>query len=110
MSPERRKAVSEGVHLALVEDFGVPNNGKFHTITAYDSDNVHMDEGFLGVSRGKDFSFIEILVMEGHSDEEKRALLKNIRTRLLGEASLKPEDLFISIVEAPKANWFCCVK
>lgn len=109
MPPARRKSVSDGVHLALVEEYGTPKNGKFHTITPYDSDSVLMDERFLGVPRSADFTFVQIFVMEGHSDEKTRSLIRKIRANLRAEASLKPEDLLINVVASPKQNWFCMV-
>lgn len=108
MSPERRKAVSEGVHDALVEDFGVPKTGRFHIVSS--CDDVLMDENFLGIPRTESFAFIHIFVMEGRGDDEKRNLIRKIRANLLAEALLKPEDLLINIVESPKQNWFCMVK
>ncbi|HLO75966.1 MAG TPA: tautomerase family protein [Magnetospirillum sp.] len=110
MPDHRRNAVSEGVHLALVEEFGVPRNGKFHMVSTYNPAGTQVDGTFLGVPRGPNFSMIQIFVMDGHSEGEKRNLIRKIRANLLAEASLTPEDLFINIVDSPKENWFCMVK
>lgn len=110
MPAERQKTVSDGVHQALVDEFDTPSRGKFHVISPYDSENLLMDSEFLGVRRGDNFIFVQISVMSSRPDDRKRALLRRIRSNLLTMADIKPEDLFVNIIETPSANWFCLVQ
>lgn len=110
MPRNQQISVSEGVHSALVETFAVPANGKFQTITLYDADSLVMDREFLGVERGETFVYIQISVMKERSSDEKRALMRSLRSQLSTKAGLRNEDLFVNVVETDQANWFCMAK
>jgi hypothetical protein len=110
MPAERRKAISDGVHDALISEFGIHPKGRFHMVTPYDGANLIMDPAFLGIPRGPDFTFIQIVAAQGEGDDRKRALTRNIRANLAASGDLKPEDLLVSIIETPIQNWFCLVK
>ncbi|MBI3446296.1 MAG: tautomerase family protein [Magnetospirillum sp.] len=110
MPQAKRQSVSEGVHQALADTLGVPGNGMFQLITAYDETNIAMSPDFLGVPRGPNFVFIQISVMNARTNEEKRALMRAVRTNLAARAGLGNEDMMINLAESDAANWFCVVK
>jgi 4-oxalocrotonate tautomerase len=107
MPVERRAAVSDAVHHALVSDFDAPQDGKFHIVATYDSGTLLTSDKFLGVSRGEAFMFIQITAINARSDDQRRAFLRGLRSNLLALAGVKPQDLFVHIVESPVSNWFC---
>ena len=79
-------------------------------ITPYDAGNMVMAPDFLGVARGPNFVFIQISVMQQRGPEDKRALMRAIRTNLAARAGLAAADMMINLAETDPANWFCVVK
>lgn len=55
--------------------------------------------------RGPDYTIIEVSMFEGRSEGAKRALIRELFTRLEAEAGLKPHSVEITITETPKVNW-----
>ena len=55
--------------------------------------------------RGDDYTIIEISMFEGRSDAAKRALIRELFTRIQGEAGIAPFSVEITITETPKVNW-----
>ncbi|WP_296713779.1 tautomerase family protein [Rhodoblastus sp.] len=107
MPVERRNAVSDAVHQALVSEFDAPPDGKFHIVATYDSENLLRSDKFLGVNRGDDFMFVQITAMNARSDDQKRSFLRGLRSNLLASAGVKPQDLFVHILDTSSSNWFC---
>ena len=59
----------------------------------------------LGVARSDDVVFIQITANNTRGMEQKKALFSRT-AQLLGESpGLRPEDVFINIVEVAKENW-----
>jgi len=48
---------------------------------------------------------VQITMSACRSLELKKALYKRMVERLAAEASLRPEDVFINLVEVAKENW-----
>jgi 4-oxalocrotonate tautomerase family enzyme len=59
----------------------------------------------LGVARSDDLVFIQITVFNTRTLEQKKALFRRI-AELLGESlGIRPEDVFVNVIEAAKENW-----
>lgn len=54
------RAISNGVHEALVEAFKVPVDDRFQLIQQYERDDFIYDSGYLGIDRSDDVVFIHI--------------------------------------------------
>jgi len=105
-SPEFRRAVSQGVQSALVETFGVPEQDLFQIITQHDADNpiVHAPS-YLGIAYSDDLTIIQLTVSDTRSLEQKRRLFARIAERLAHKPGLRPDDIFINLVEVKTENW-----
>jgi 4-oxalocrotonate tautomerase len=105
-SPEFRRAVSQGVQSALVETFGVPEQDLFQIITQHDADNpiVHAPS-YLGIAYSDDLTIIQLTVSDTRSLEHKRRLFARIAERLAHKPGLRPDDIFINLVEVKTENW-----
>ena len=101
---EYRQRVGQVVYEALVS-VGVPRNDRFQVIQEHDSAGLIVDSGYLGISRSEDFISIQITWNEGRSLEQKRALYRAIADGLHAGVALRPEDVFINLVEVKKENW-----
>ena len=104
-SPEFRRAVSDGVHRAMVEAIKVPEQDKFQIITEHDETGLIYDASYLGISRTDGVILIQITLNAGRTVEAKKALYARIVHLLREVPGVRPEDVFVSLVEVPKENW-----
>ena len=108
---EYRKHISDGVHQAMVETMAVPAADRFQVITEHALDSFVYDPGYLGVQRSDDLVFIQVSLSAGRSNDQKRAFYRRAVELLRNQPGLRPEDVFISLVEVGKdpetsrANW-----
>jgi 4-oxalocrotonate tautomerase len=98
------QAISRIVHEALLS-VGVPMDDRFQVISEHDSENFVFDPNYLDIRRTADLVIIQITWNEGRTVEQKKALYKAIANGLAATLSLRPEDVFISLVEVKKENW-----
>jgi 4-oxalocrotonate tautomerase len=100
-----RKALADGIYLALRETFNVPEDDLFVTISEHDDDNFFYGANYLGIERSGDLVIIQITVSNTRTVDQKKALSKRIAERLRSEPGLRPEDVFINLIEVEKENW-----
>ena len=99
-----RTAIGEVVYDALVNVAGAPVDDKFVIISAHDPAALEMHPTYL-VERTARALIIQITFNAGRSVEVKKALYRAIADGLHAAIDLRPEDVFISLVEVPKENW-----
>jgi len=92
------------VHEALVS-VGVPKDDRFQVINEHEPSNFAFDPTYLGIRRSEDLVIIQITWNEGRTVDQKKALYKAIADGLAARLSLRPEDVFVSLVEVKKENW-----
>ena len=100
-----RKAVGEGVHRAMVETIDVPEHDRFQIITGHDSASLIYDRTYLGIDRSDDTVLIQLTISAGRSLEKKRALYARIVALLMERPGVRPQDVFINLVEVAPENW-----
>ena len=103
--PEFRRAVADGVHRAMVETIKVPEQDRFQVITEHDESSLIYDPSYLGISRSDGVVLIQITLNTGRTVELKKALFARIAQLLRESPGVRPEDVFVSLVEVPKENW-----
>ena len=100
-----RKAILDGVYLAMRETFNVPENDRFMLISEHDADDFSYGADYLGIRRSDDLVIIQITANDTRTVAQKQALFARIAARLMQNPGLRPEDVFISLVEVPPENW-----
>jgi 4-oxalocrotonate tautomerase len=103
--PAYRKAILEGLYLAMRETFNVPEGDRFMTLTEHDGDGFVYDPGYLGIQRSDDLVIIQVTVSNTRPVEQKKQLYRRIVERLTESPGLRPEDIFINLVEVLPENW-----
>jgi 4-oxalocrotonate tautomerase family enzyme len=97
---QRRSALSEAIHTAIMSALEYPPEKKFQRFIALDeSDFIYPAD------RGADYTIIEISMFEGRTDAAKRALIAELFTRIEAQAGINRHSLEITIAETPKVNW-----
>lgn len=100
-----RQAIFDSLYRALRETFDVPEDDQFMTITEHDAANFRYGASYLGIARSDDLVFIQITANNTRTVEQKKALFRRI-AELLGESpGIRPEDVFVNLVEVAKENW-----
>ena len=100
-----RKALGEIVYQAMRETIDVPENDKFVIVTEHAVDELNVSADYLGSRFSGDIVFIQITLNAGRPVEKKKALYKRIAEDLAAQLQLRPDDVFINLVEVAKENW-----
>ena len=100
-----RQAIFDSVYRALRETFNVPEDDQFMTITEHDPANFRYGASYLGVARSDDLVFIQITANNTRTLEQKKALFRRTADLLGDRPGIRPEDVFVSLVEVAKENW-----
>jgi 4-oxalocrotonate tautomerase len=100
-----RKAIVKSLHQAMHEIFNVPEDNSFMLINEYDEDDFKYSKSYLGVERSDDLVYMQLTVNNTRTLEQKKALYRRIVERLSDSPGLRPEDIFISLVEVLPENW-----
>lgn len=99
-----RQAICDGLYRAMRDALNVPEGDEFIAITEHDAASFRYGAAF-GVSRSDELLYIQITVFDSRTAEQKKALYRRI-AELLGEnPGIRPEDVFVNIIDAAKENW-----
>jgi len=99
-----RQAVGRAVHDALVS-VGVPADDRFQITTEHEAEGFVFDPSYLGIARTEDLVIVQITWNEGRTTEQKKSLYKAIAEGLAKAAGVRPEDVFVNLVEVKRENW-----
>ena len=99
-----RQAIFDGLYRAMRETLDVPEDDQFMTITEHEAANFRYGAAF-GIARSDDLVFIQLTVFNTRTARQKASLFQRI-AELLGESpGIRPENVFVNIMEAAKENW-----
>jgi 4-oxalocrotonate tautomerase len=99
-----RNKLGQSVYDAL-RSIGAPENDRFQIIAEHDPDGLVFDRTYLGIDRGDNFVTVQITFNEGRTLDQKKALYKAIVKNMGDSVGMRPEDVFINLVEVEKENW-----
>ncbi|WP_158756022.1 tautomerase family protein [Dyella sp. S184] len=104
-SPAHLAALRNGIYQAMREAFNVPENDRFILVSQHDADEFDYDPNYLSVDRSDDLVIVQITCNSGRTVEQKQALYRGIAEKFSADPGLRPEDVFINLVEVAKENW-----
>jgi 4-oxalocrotonate tautomerase len=99
-----RQAILDGLYQAMRETLNVPEGDEFMTISEHDAANFRYGAAF-GITRSDDLVLIQITVFNTRTVEQKKALFRGIAERLGENPGIRPEDVFVNVLDAAKENW-----
>jgi len=97
--------IGDGVHRALVEAIGIPQQDRFQVLAAHETAGLVFDPRYLGIERTTGVVFVQITMSHGRTLEQKRALFAAVARNLSENPGVRPEDVFVNLVEVVKENW-----
>ena len=104
-SPEYRRAISDSIHRAMVETIKIPEQDRFQIVTEHDDASLVYDPSYLGISRSDGVILVQITLSAGRTVDVRKALFARIVQLLRESPGVRPEDVFVSLVEVAKENW-----
>lgn len=104
-SVEIKKKIVMGIHQALVDAIGMPQDELFNQISEYSATDFFFDRGFNGIARSDSIVVVEITMRRGRSDAMKRDLYALIAANLKRDAGVSPKDVFIFCHENDYSDW-----
>ncbi len=104
-SPEYRRAIADGIHRAMVETLAAPEHDRFQVVTEHGADGLIYDPTYLGIQRSDDVVLVQITLSAGRKPPQKRDFMARAAALLADNPGLRPQDLFINLVEVAWENW-----
>jgi 4-oxalocrotonate tautomerase len=100
-----RKAILDGIYRAMRSTFDVPEEDRFMVINEHDEADFSYSKTYLGIDRTDDLVLVQLTVSNTRTVEKKQALYRQIVENLAADPGVRPEDVFINLVEVLPANW-----
>jgi len=104
-SAQHIAAIRNSIYRAMIESFSVPQNDRFIVVHQHDADEFDYDPNYLDIARTDDLVIIQIACNNTRTVEQKKAFYKHTVELLSKEPGLRPQDVFINLLETAKENW-----
>ena len=98
-------ALRSGVYQAMRETFGVPEDDRFILIHQHDPAEFDCGPHYLGIERSDDLVIVQITCNSGRTVAQKQALYQCLAQKLAADPGLRPQDVFINLLETARENW-----
>ncbi len=99
------KALSDGVHRALVEAFDVPADDRFQAIHQHEPEELVFDRDYLCGPRSDGFVLISISAGRPRDIRVKQAFYRRLVELLADAPGIRPEDVMVAIQTSEAADW-----
>lgn len=100
-----REALVKGVHHALMDVFKVPEDDIFMLVSEHEAGNFFFGRHYLGIERSDHLVIVQIVANNTRGQEQKKALYAQIARNLAENPGVRPEDVFVNLVDVPRENW-----
>lgn len=104
-SGQYRQALADDVHQAMVEAVEIPAQDRFQIITEHPANGLIYDPSYLGIERSDKIVLVQITLSGGRKPAQKKKLFQRMAEILAKNPGLRPQDLFINLVEVAWENW-----
>jgi phenylpyruvate tautomerase PptA (4-oxalocrotonate tautomerase family) len=99
------KALSDGVHRAMVEAFDVPADDRFQVIHQHEPDELVFDRNYMGGPRSDNYVLICITAGKPRGTAMKEALYRRITEVLAESPGIDPRDVMVVVSMTPFDGW-----
>ena len=104
-TPEQKKKIAGGIHKAMMEGLGLPEDDYNQVFLESSVDNMIFDPGYFGLHRSPKAVFIQMFF--NHRPAEMKAkLFETIADNLVRDAGMRREDVLQTICETATENWW----
>ncbi len=103
-SDDYLQALSDGIHEALLETWGIPVDDRFQMIHEKKLEHFMIDKKMWGVVRSDNVVLLHI-TSSPRSTQMKLDFYRRLPEILQQKIQLRPEDVFVSIVTNQREDW-----
>lgn len=104
-SPDYLRAVSDSLHQALVDTFGVPADDRFQVIHQHEPYEMSFDRHYLGGPRSEDYMLINVTAGRARSAAVKQAFYRRLVGLLAESPGVRPQDVMVVITTTQADDW-----
>jgi hypothetical protein len=104
MTADKVRTLADAVHEALVSTCNVPANDRFQLVSRYARQDMIIDPAFPNVARTTEASIVEILFLNGRTDDRKRSLYRAIAAGAVA-GGFHRDDVMVALVENAPIDW-----
>ncbi|WP_305989764.1 tautomerase family protein [Roseibium sp. MMSF_3544] len=101
----QKAAIMNELYRAMRETIDVPDDDKFMTISEFEPEDFVFGRHYMDIARSDDLLIIQLTISDTRPWEKKRALLRRIADGLEKNVGVRPEDIFVNLVETKLENW-----
>ena len=87
------------------ETFDVPEDDRFILLHQHDAEEFDCDPHYLGIERSDDLVIVQTACNNTRTAAQKQAFYRRVAEKLAADPGLRPEDVFINLLETAKENW-----
>lgn len=98
-------AIVDGVYRALRATFEVPEDDLFAVVHQHEAEEFLFDPHYFGFQRSAGLVMIQLTVANTRGVTQKKALYAAIADNLNRAPSLRPDDIFVNLVEVKREDW-----
>ena len=98
-------ALRNGIYAAMRESFTVPEDDRFILVHQHDAEEFDYDPHYLGIERSDDLVIVQIACNDSRTVAQKQAFYRRVAEKLAADPGLRPQDVFINLLETAKENW-----
>ncbi|WP_236796526.1 tautomerase family protein [Amycolatopsis sp. GM8] len=102
---DQRKAISDAIHVAMVETLAIPDDDRFHFFHEFPEGTVFREDVVFGIPRSERFMCITLSFNDRTADT-KKALFESLVKHLRQTAGVSEEDVAFRILETARENWW----
>jgi 4-oxalocrotonate tautomerase len=104
-SPAYIAALRNGIYSAMRESFNVPDKDRFIIVSQHDAEEFDYDPNYMDIARSDDLVIIQIACNNTRTVPQKQTFYKSVADKLATDPGVRPEDVFINLLETGKENW-----
>ena len=104
-SPAYIAALRNGIYAAMRESFNVPENDRFILVSQHEAEEFDCDAGYLDIARSNDLLIVQVSCNKTRTVQQKQAFYRKVVEKLAADPGVRPEDVFINLLETAKENW-----
>jgi phenylpyruvate tautomerase PptA (4-oxalocrotonate tautomerase family) len=103
-TPEELRLIADTVQVVMLDVFAAPPRDRYQIITEHPVGQIIAEDTGLGFERSADVTVIQIF-QQGRSEDQKKAVYRELADRLQAHCGIAPTDLIVSIVSNGRQDW-----
>jgi phenylpyruvate tautomerase PptA (4-oxalocrotonate tautomerase family) len=103
-TPAELRRIADTVHQVMLDVFAAPPGDRYQVITEHPVGHIIAEDTGLGFERTAGVTVIQIF-QQGRSEDQKRAVYRELASRLQAACGIAPTDLVVSVVTNGREDW-----